>query len=374
MFARMPVSGQSACRGRRLLPGILFCLILMLGGCTTEIARQTATIEAGAPTPTPIIPSGNLLTVNDEIVRRMLVPNPVQGAIYALTTEQLYFWRNREWVETGTPYSTSTLMVDPYVINRLFRGDHPGCGSTELTEPTPFEVSEDNGQTWEARSNVMNIRPLAIDPVFQNVVYGTNCSLIMSTDLGTTWRYLQALVNYEVIDLVVVGERLLVVGISTQGKSQVRELRLTTPQEPVISDVIIQTEGVASLDADIDRLVIGALDGVHISMDGGKNWTTSRIGLESVTIDPEDRSTPAPGIRRPNPRFGIRTILIDPFNPQRLFAGTVRGLYISQDNGGTWAIYRAVDEGIPVQDIQIMNEGADLLVTTEHGVVSVPNP
>lgn len=353
---------------------LLLCLTLLLAGCTTETARQTATIEAGAPTPTPLIPSGNLLMVNDEVVRRMFVPNPNQGALYALTTDQLYFWRNREWVPTGTPYSNSKLLVDPNTPDRLFRGNHPVCGSAEPGEPTPFEISEDNGQTWEVRPDGENIRPLAIDPVFKNVIYGTDCSLTISTDLGETWNYLQPLANHEITDLVVVGERLLVLGISTQGKSQVRELRMTNPEEPQISDVIIQVEGVAALDADMDRLVIGARDGVHVSMDGGQNWTSSRIGLESVTVDPKSVSTATPAPRRPNPRFGIRVIVIDPFHTNRVFAGTVRGLYISQDNGATWALYRTVDESVPVLDIQFINEGADLLVTTEHGVVSVPNP
>ncbi len=366
--------GRRGRSGRRCVPSILLCLILLLAGCTTETARQTATIEAGAPTATPITPSGNLLMINDEVVRRMLVPNPAQGALYALTTEQLYFWRSREWVATGTPYSSSKLLVDPNVTDRLFRGNHPGCGSAELSDPTPFEVSTNNGQSWETRPNGENIRPLAIDPVFQNVLYGTDCSLTISTDLGETWRYFQPLAGHEIIDLVVVGERLLVVGISTQGKSQVRELRLTTPDEPVISAVIIQTEGLAALDADANRLVVGARDGIHVSMDGGQNWTSSRIGLESVTVDPDAEPTREPAARRPNPRFGIRVVVIDPFNVNRIYAGTVRGLYISQDNGGTWALYRTVDAGIPVLDIQIINEGTDLLVTTEHGVVSVPNP
>jgi hypothetical protein len=235
-------------------------------------------------------------------------------------------------------------------------------------------MSEDAGQTWTTLPKGRNVRPLAIDPVFPEVIYGSDCALRISTDRGETWRYIQPLFQHEIVDVVVVGERMLVLGISTQGKSQVRELRLISPEAPQVSDIITQVSGIASIDADQDRIAVGGPDGVRISLDGGQTWATSRIGLESVTIATDENGTPTPSVHRPNRRFGILTVAIDPTHSHRIFAGTVRGLYISQDDGGTWDLYTEVDTSVRVTNIEFARGGADIYVTTDSGVVVVPNP
>lgn len=368
-------SDKSAGNPRQVLLGAVAALLIVLSGCTTEAARQTATSEA-QPTPdTTITPSGDLLMIDDEIVRQIFIPDPEQAIKYALTAERLYVWRDREWQPTSTRNTGRSFLVDHNTPERLFRGDHPTCGQEEEHEPIALEVSEDSGETWSRLPTGDNIRPLAIDPVFPDVLYGTDCSLTISPDLGETWRYIQALFGHEIIDIDVVGERLLVLGISTQGKSQVRELRLPNPEEAIeVSDIIVQVDGIASMDANDTTLVIGAPDGIRISHDGGANWATSRIGLESVTIQPDDPMTPNPSVQRINPSFGILTVVLDPTHDERIFAGTVRGLYISQDNGGTWDHYNVIDERAKVLDIQVALGGADLYVTTDAGVVAVPNP
>lgn len=362
------------CRHMRLTLVILTFLMLV-AGCTTESSRQTATSEASGTPATTITPSGNLLMIDGQIVERVFIPDPQQAALYALTADELFVWRQREWQPTGTQNTGRVFLVDQNNTDRIFRGNHPTCGQENATDPIPFEVSEDGGETWRVLPGGKNIRPLLIDPVFPNVLFGTDCNLTISTDLGETWNHIEPLINHEIVDLVVVGERILVLGISTQGKSQVRELRLPSPEDdPVISDSIVQIDGIAALDADQTRLVIGAPDGIRISMDGGANWVTSRLGLESVTVSPEDPMTPNPSVQRSNPSFGILTVEIDPTRSNRIFAGTVRGLYISQDDGGTWDYYRLIDERARVQDIQFAVGGADIYVTTEAGVVAVPNP
>ena len=359
---------------RSWMVALTLLLVLALPGCTTESSNRTATAEAGGTPATTITPSGNLLMIDDDIVKHVFVPDPQQGALYALTAEHLYTWRNREWQLTGARNNGRVHLVDHNNTDRIFRGDHPTCGHEQEHEPFNLEVSEDRGDTWRVLTNGDNVRPLAIDPVFPNVLYGTDCALTISTDLGETWYKVEPLVNHEIIDLVVVGDRLLVLGISTQGKSQVRELRLPTPDQPEVSDSIFQVEGIAALDADATRIVIGSRDGIQISLNGGQTWAISRTGLESVTVAPKNDATPMPTIQRPNPRFGILTVAIDPTRENRIFAGTVRGLYVSQDNGGTWDHYRAVDERARVSDIQFALGGSDIFVTTDAGVVAVPNP
>ena len=358
-----------------LLTGMLAVLLIVMASCTTESSRQTAT-SAAQPTPdATITPAGELLMIENDVVQQIYIADPQQSTMYARTANRLFVWQDREWQATPTSNSGRSVLVDHNMPERLFRGDHPTCGQEEAHDPIPLEVSEDSGKTWRRLPAGDNIRPLAIDPVFPEVLYGTDCSLTISTDLGKTWRYIQPLFGHEIVDIDVVGERLLVLGVSTQGKSQVRELRLPDPEEGIlVSDIIVQVDGVATMDADETTLVIGAPDGIRVSHDGGANWATSRIGLESVTVSPDEAVTPNPSVQRTNPSFGILTVALDPTREERIFAGTVRGLYISQDNGGTWDLYHDVDERAKVLDIQVALGGADLYVTTDAGVVAVPNP
>ena len=361
-------------RQHGLFAAIVIMLLLMTA-CTTESANRTATVEAGGTPVTTLTPAGNLLMIDDDAVQRVYIPDPRQQAMYALTEERLYIWRNRQWEATPTLNDDRVILVDQNVPERLFRGDHPPCSDAAENEQIPLEVSEDGGETWRPLPNGENIRPLAIDPVFPEVLYGTDCAFTLSADLGATWRHFEPLYQHEIVDLSVVGERVLVLGISETGKSQVRELRMTNPEELKLSDIIVQIEGIACVDADADRVIVGGPTGVEISLDGGQTWAESRLGLEAVTIPPEENlvapNNPSSEAER---EFGILKLTIDPSRSHRIFAGTVRGLYISQDDGGTWDRYDAIASDTQVKDIQIASDGADLYITTSDGVVKVPNP
>ncbi len=361
---------------RPLLPLLLaLAVVLLAPACNTESANRTATFTASGTPVTTTTPAGRVLVIDGEPVQRVYVPDLRQPPMYALTEQRLYIWRNRRWEQTATLNDGRAILVDHQHPERLFRGDHPSCSQSAENTEIALEVSEDSGETWTALPKGTNIRPMAIDPVFPDVLYGTDCALTISDSLGKNWRYFQPLFQHEIVDLAVVGERLLVLGISTAGKSQVRELRLTSPTEPKLSDIIVQIEGIASVDADADRVVVGGPTGVQVSLDGGQTWAESRVGLEAVTIPPgESMVAPNNPSSTSEREFGILTIAIDPTHSHRIFAGTVRGLYISQDDGGTWDPYDEIAGDTQVKDIQFAVEGADLYVTTSDGVVVVPNP
>lgn len=350
-------------------------ILLSIAACKTESANRTATVAASGTPATTITPAGNILMIDGEAVQHVYVPDPRQDPLYALTDKRLYIWRNRQWEATLTVNDNRALLVDHNDPERLFRGDHPPCDQPAEDADITLEMSEDGGETWRALPNGQNIRPMAIDPIFPDVVYGTDCSLTISDSLGDSWRYFQPLFQHEIVDLAVVGERLLVLGISDAGESQVRELRMARPDQPEISDIIVQIEGIACVAADADRVIVGSRNGVHISLDGGQTWAESRVGLESVTIPPDDNlvapNNPSSAAER---EFGVLTVAIDPSHSHRIFAGTVRGLYISQDDGGTWDRYDEIASDTQVKDIQFAANGADLYVMTSDGVVTVPNP
>ena len=109
-----------------------------------------------------------------------------------------------------------------------------------------------------------------------------------------------------------------------------------------------------------------------MSTDGGKTWSFSRSGLESVTVSVNALVEPIPN-EELSRKFGIYSLAVDPQQPSRIFAGTIRGLYVSQNNGASWSRVTQVDE-IPAQKLAFGLNGGTLYVTTDNGVFVIRNP
>lgn len=354
---------------------ILLITALLLPACRSSNERfATETAQATNParrTPTNT-PSGDILMIDGDPVLHVYVSSVDGPALYALTDERLFRWDDDVWEPTETRADGRAILVDPVLPERLYRGNHPAC-SLETSDPFTFSKSEDGGNTWRAVPGADNIRPLVVDPTLGDVVYGSDCGLAISTDAGETWREYYRSRDYTVVDAAAVGEQLLVLEVSVSGRGRLREINVTVPEDPEMVSGLVETGRVFDLDAGRERIVIGGLLGVTVSTDGGENWTTSRNGLEEVTVASEDELPPIAATGRPT-EFGVLVVRLDPLHPQRLFAGTVRGLFISQDAGLTWDAYSAVNLDARVLDIQFAGGGNDIYVTTPNGVLVVPNP
>jgi hypothetical protein len=306
-------------------------------------------------------------------VRAVYIPDPAQGPAYVLTDELLFVRDGGLWKATGARADGRSLLVDPARPERIYRGGHPPCDEPASSPGIPFEISEDGGLTWRAVPSGQNIRPLAIDPSLPDTLYGSDCALAFSFDGGLTWSRLHLLEGYDITDLAFVGNRLLALGVSSQGRSRLREIDLSDPANPRPGDVLLELGGVACLDADKTRMVVGGRQGVYVSDDGGVSWTSSRQGLEEVTRgDDELPAQLANG--KLTDEWGVFSIEIAPHPKHRILAGSAHGLYISQDDGATWVRYSEVGPAEPISAIQFGLDGADLYVTTSRGVVVVPNP
>lgn len=376
-----PVSGRGT-SARRFVPYIALLALLLTGAsaaaCRASQERfATETVAAietpqGTPTNTPL---GNFLMIDDEPVIAAFVPDPDGPILYALTAERLFRRDEQDrWIPTETRTDSRYILVDPVRPERLFRGDHPVCAlDAEGREPVTFSKSTDSGNTWRAIPGGDNIRPLAIDPTLGDVIYGSDCGLAISADAGETWRAYYRSRGHTVVDAIAVGERLLVLEISTSGRGRLREINVTVPEDPELATRLVEAGLVFDLDADQERIIIGGVAGVIISLDGGESWTTTRVGLEAVTVESEEELPPEDaGLRQP--QFGVLTVQIDPDDPDRIFAGTVRGLYISQDAGLTWDIYTTGQFEGRIENIQFGGAGSDLYLTTPGGVMVVPKP
>jgi hypothetical protein len=361
---------RSLPRVRRACVGLLL-LALLIGGCDALKVDDSTPEPGGSPT-TTWTPSREIIVIDGEPVVQVAIPDPTQGPVYAMTASALYRRDSGRWEKTRTKNDGRSILVDPANPERMFRGDHSACMVNGATPEIPFEVSHDGGMSWRSQPQGRNIRPLAIDPSIPDILYGSSCYLAISTTAGNTWMRLALMEGFPLTDIAFAGEQLLVLGTSANGVSRLRTVDITDPAKPLEGDLLLEIPGPAALDARDGRIVVAGVESVNVSDDGGTTWSTSRFGLEAVTSS----TAPDPG-RANSPQaddIGIHVIRIGLNDKQRLYAGTSHGLFISQDGGATWVRYDEVPLDAVVTDIQFALNGADLYVTTDAGVLSVPNP
>lgn len=357
-------------RARRAWVGLLL-LAILVSGCSSLNVDDGTPEPGGSPTTTQT-PAREIIVIDGEPIVQLFIPDQGQGPVYALTASALYRRQSGRWERTRAENDGRELLVDPADPERLFRGNHPACETDGSAPQIPFEVSHDGGMSWRVQPQGRNIRPLAIDPSIPDIIYGSSCYLAISTTSGNTWMRLALMEDFPVADIAIAGDRLLVLGTSRDGVSRLRTVDITDPAKPIEGDMLLEIPGQATLDARGDRIVVGGVQSVHVSDDGGATWSSSRLGLEAVT----SRVAPVPG-RAPGAEIdevGVHTIRIGIGDKQRLYAGTSHGLYISQDGGATWVRYDEIALDANVTDIQFALDGADIYVTTDAGVLVVPNP
>lgn len=362
-----------------IAPLLLIVGSMTLVGCRASNDRFATETAQAIVTPhlTPTnTPAGELLLIDTDPVHAVFIPTVDGPARYALTEDWLYRLDSNEWILTETRADSRSILVDPARPERLFRGNHPPCSAEEEgseIEPITFSKSTDGGNSWRAVPGGDNILPLVIDPTLGDVIYGSDCGLAISTDAGESWRAYYRSRGHTVIDAVVVGERLLVLEVSLTGWGRLRAINVTVPEDPELDTVLLETRNAFSLDANQERIIVAGIEGVEISVDNGSTWTKSRSGLEDVTVETVADLSPAVAGEQ-LPRFGVLSARLDPTNPQRIFAGTVGGLFISQDSGLTWDPYLPVPLDTRVLDTQFASGGGDVYVTSPGGVLIVPNP
>lgn len=349
---------------------MLLTFTVLFAGCNATANDGTPRAD-GSPTTTQT-PAREIIVIDGEPVVELFIPDPTQGPTYALTASTLYRRQSGRWERTRTQNDGRALLIDSADPERIYRGNHPPCTVDSSQAEIDFEVSHDGGTSWRRQPQGRNIRPLAIDPSIPEIVYGSSCYLAISTTSGNTWMRLAVMEDFPLVDIAFAGERLLILGTSKEGVSRLRTVDITDPAKPLLGDMLLEVRGHATLDAGDDRIVVGGVGSVYVSDDGGATWSSSRFGLESVTSS----SVPAPG-RAADPELadiGVHTVRIGVADKQRIYAGTSHGLYISQDGGATWVRYDEVSLDAVVTDIKFALNSADLYITTEAGVLSVPNP
>ena len=350
----------------------LSAVATLLVGCSGSAASRTATAAVATALPTETLtPGGDYLRIEGEIVRAVFVPDPEQTALYAFTDERLYLRTTDGWQPTNTRPDERRLIVNPQLPEELLRGASPPC-HVPSDMHVPLEISLNSGSTWRSVTNGVNVRPDAFDTELPDVVYGSACRMMLSTDDGLTWSEVATAPFRAIVSQLPYDTHVLVLDQASEQMRQLHSVNLNDLDDPQFSEVLLEAPDLRCMAVDGERIVAGGLRGVYVSTDGGATWSRSRVGLESVTLEEDEDPLPHTTDRPSN--IGVLSLSLDPEHAAWILAGTAHGLYISQDNGATWDIYDEVARDARVLAIQPASAGADLYVTTEQGVVLVPHP
>jgi hypothetical protein len=362
---------------------ILLVFLLFAGGCVSITERSAddaqETIPAATPTPSPeptlpsptAVPSGSLLKIDGVTARQVVLWDSELPAEYAASQTSLFRRTdNRNWTRVGSLPIEGRLLADPSDPEWLYLGDHPPC----LTEsdPIPFYRSDDGGKTWHQVEDVYNIRPILVWQGDRDVIIGSRCGLAISQDRGVTWdRYLPDS-EFDLTRLIVTPIGLYGVFQSEREISYLRRIVIEDPSHPTFEEPIISFWGPGAIHATGDRILVGEPGGVHFSDDGGRTWSTTREGLDDVvtSVDPLEEDIPDTELEA---GFGIYALLPHPGNSDRIFLGTIRGLYLSEDGGQSWGRIPEVNER-QVRHLTFAMGGSILYVATDDGIIVLNNP
>ena len=203
------------------------------------------------------------------------------------------------WSDTGSPrsneYYPDALVMDPIDSNKLYLvSDFLEGDSHALLKST------DGGSSWsDPFSSCCNPNALVIDPTNPDTIYGgTPTGVLKSTDGGGTW--------------------------SSTGLSMGVNLLALDPANP------------ATLYAATGGSGLGDFGGLFNSTDGSASWAPINEGLESLMAT----------------RSPVAALVIDPANPQVLYAGTSGyGVFRSIDGGAHWSPF---NDGLTNLDVRVL--------------------
>ena len=245
---------------------------------------------------------------------------------------------------------------------QIMRGGHVSwCGPTfdpgnalYLLKEGLLEKSTNNGDTWISSSlpSGTNFGVVSANPYLTGFLYAGSDGLFYSTDDGISWQkatsnpsnnYYNARLYYTK------GGNLIYSNNSSYSPDGGKDwMDCGSASDTGISDSQLV------IDPGNDQHIYLATEGngILISDDGCHNWQSSNSGLGNLFV---------------------KSIALDPNNPNTILAGTNDGAYISNDYGQTW---RQINDGLldpmMVYSIQI-NSQSNVYAATPYGIFKLGN-
>ncbi len=311
---------------------------------------------------------------------------PTAPVIYAATNNGVYRSRDRgdSWTDANSGLgenSVLSLAIDPSVPTTIYAG----------TFDRVFK-STDGGQTWAQASSGFTdsiVPTLAIDPVTPSTVYAGTATgayfpgngVFKTIDGGQNWTAANSGLpgfptppNPAIIDVLKIdpsATTTIYAGTNYLGVYKSADAGMswspvnTGMGNQLINDIIINP----SISSTLYAATMSS--GVFKSIDGAASWAGSSTGIAdpyviSLAIDPANTNTLYAGTRNQgvfktldggsnwtsvnaslaSTGFAIDhlPLMLDPINPETVYAGTIGGIFKSADGGLSWA---SANNGFP---------------------------
>lgn len=279
---------------------------------------------------------------------RSLVVDPARpDTVYLGTSDgEVYVSTDgaRTWVNPRGSIPFPGYSIDRLVVDRQQRLWAAGWG---LWGGGVIAVSNDGGRTWERRDSGLtdfSVRAIAIDPHDANfVIAGGLTGVYRSTDGGATWTQISTQENVESVAIDPRTHDRIYVGTFRQGyrtDDGGRTWKL------INSGMVLDTTMFnITFDPDNpDDVWVATCGWVYNSTNRGEMWTRYRDGFDN---------------RR------IQDMQVDPCDHNIVFAGSVAGLYRSDDAGKTW--YVTSDQDLVINTIALDGQRPNRIILGVEG-------
>jgi photosystem II stability/assembly factor-like uncharacterized protein len=232
-------------------------------------------------------------------------------------------WTNPRY---GVPFPN--YIVDNLVLDRE---GHLWAACWGLWGGGVIAVSNDGGRTWERRDKGLedlSVRAIAIDPHDANVIVaGGLTGVHRSLDGGRTWTQISDQINVESLAIDPRSKDRIFVGTWRQGW---RTDDGGQSWKQIADGMVLDTDmfHITIDPKQPDNVWVATCGWVYNSTNGGDKWTRYRDGFNNRRIHDVD---------------------IDPCDTDTVYAGSVAGLYRTEDKGKSW--YVVTDENLVINSV-----------------------
>lgn len=250
----------------------------------------------------------------------------------------------KSWLSPRNGIPFPNYIVDNLVIDREGRLWAACWG---LWGGGVIAVSSDGGRTWQRRDEGLedfSVRAIAIDPNDANfVVVGGLTGVYRSKDSGETWQQISEQINVESLAIDPRTRDRMYVGTWRQGW---RTEDGGKSWAQIANGMVLDTDmfSITIDEKNPDNMWVATCGWVYNTGNRGDLWTRYRDGFNN---------------RR------IHDIEIDPCDDDLVYAGSVAGLYRSEDKGKSW--YPLSDEGLVINSIVLHPQRPQRIIVGVEG-------
>ena len=217
--------------------------------------------------------------------------------------------------------------------------------------------SINGGSTWTPIQSGISgsgawVTPVVMDPANPNVLYTATTQVYKTTSGGASWTAISPAFTSRMLSTLAVSPvnpQVIWAGSEYNGEVR-RTIDGGTSWQAVSTNLpYAYVTRIAAHPTDVNAAVVTfsgyGIAHVWKTTDGGANWTEISTGL---------------------PDLPCNAIVIDPANPQTMYAGTDLGVYATTNGGATWTNYSAGMPQVVVDDLALHPATGTLRAAT-HG-------